>query len=333
MSSVRSRSGGSSTGTKQPGLDRLLEIPVGGRDQAHVDVERFDAADTFEARFLQHAQELHLHVDGQLADLIEKQRAAVRELEAARLLRDRTRERALLVAEQLGLDERGRDGGGVDADERLVLARGFAVERERDELLAGAALARDEDGGRRVRDLLDHVLNLQHARRGAHEGARVVVSACGGLLDVAFSVLERLLDDREHFVALIRLGDEVKRALLERRHREIDGAMRRQHNDGQVLEALGDAREQLHAIEAGHAQVRDHEVKRLPRVRRFARLEHLERFLPGLHCDDLVAVLPQGGREHLAQRGFVVGDQDSTRAHAASDTLFARTGRASRALL
>ena len=54
---------------------------------------------------LQHAQELHLHLAGELADLVEEQGAAVRELEATGLLRDRAGERAALVAEELALEQ------------------------------------------------------------------------------------------------------------------------------------------------------------------------------------------------------------------------------------
>ena len=114
MSSVRSRSGGSVDGDHvQPGeqilakqalLDRLLEIAVRRRDEPHVDAQRLDAADALERALLQDAQQLHLHVDRQLAYLVEEQRSAVRQLEAPRLLRHGTGKRALLVPEQLGLE-------------------------------------------------------------------------------------------------------------------------------------------------------------------------------------------------------------------------------------
>ena len=44
---------------------------------------RLDAADTLERPLLEHAQQLHLHVEGHVADLVEKQSAAVGELEPA----------------------------------------------------------------------------------------------------------------------------------------------------------------------------------------------------------------------------------------------------------
>ena len=53
----------------------------------------------------------------------------------------RAGERALLVAEQLGLEQVLRDRRAVDRDKRAVGARTERVERAREQLLAGAALA------------------------------------------------------------------------------------------------------------------------------------------------------------------------------------------------
>ena len=58
---------------------------------------------------LQHAQQLRLQLERDVADLVEKQRAAVRQLEAADPLRDRAGERAALVAEELALQQAGRE--------------------------------------------------------------------------------------------------------------------------------------------------------------------------------------------------------------------------------
>ena len=55
-------------------------------------------------------------------------------------------ERAPLVTEELGLDERLHDGGWIDRDERPLAPRPLAVNRPRDQLLAGAALAGDQHG-------------------------------------------------------------------------------------------------------------------------------------------------------------------------------------------
>ena len=55
-------------------------------------------------------------------------------------------ERALLVAEELGLEQRLGQGGAVDGDERPLRARAPRVQRPGEELLAGAALAFEQHG-------------------------------------------------------------------------------------------------------------------------------------------------------------------------------------------
>ncbi len=78
------------------------------------------AADALDHALLQEAQQLGLQRQRHVADLVEKQRAAVGELELAGRLPHRAGEGALLVAEQLALEQRFRDGRAVDRDERLA---------------------------------------------------------------------------------------------------------------------------------------------------------------------------------------------------------------------
>ena len=103
-----------------PLLHRLERVDVGGGDDPHVDVLLGAAAEAPERALLQHAQQLDLRRRHHLGDLVEEQRAAVRELEAAQPPLDGAGERALLVAEELALEQRFRDGRAVDRDERLV---------------------------------------------------------------------------------------------------------------------------------------------------------------------------------------------------------------------
>ena len=62
----------------------------------------------------------------QLADLVEEERAAVGQLELPELARVRAGEGALLVAEQLGLDQGVGDRGAVDRHEGLGRGAGSA---------------------------------------------------------------------------------------------------------------------------------------------------------------------------------------------------------------
>ena len=67
--------------------------------------QRARAAQALELALLQHAQQLRLQLQRDLADLVEKHRAVVGQLEAADALRDRAGERAPLVPEQLALEQ------------------------------------------------------------------------------------------------------------------------------------------------------------------------------------------------------------------------------------
>ncbi len=152
MSSRRSRSGGRLHGdhvdaeveilAEAPGLHLVVEVPVGGADQAHVDADRLGAADRPDLAVLQRAQQLRLHLGPHVADLVEEQGAAVGHLEQAALGADGAGERAARVAEQLGLEQRLGQRRAVDRHERRVGARRVGVDGARDQLLAGARLAR-----------------------------------------------------------------------------------------------------------------------------------------------------------------------------------------------
>ena len=125
----------------------LEEIAVRGRDDTHVGRQRDRAADPFELALLEHAQQEHLRLHGQLADLVEEEGSAGRELEAAAPPLQRPREGASLVAEQLRRDQRLRNRGAVDAHERAVGAARPGVDGARQQLLARSGLAGHEHGG------------------------------------------------------------------------------------------------------------------------------------------------------------------------------------------
>jgi hypothetical protein len=84
---------------------------------------------------------LRLQLERQLADLVEEQRAAVGALEGAGPIGHRAGERALLVAEQLALDQRRGDRAAVEHHHRAAAARAGVVDGVGQQILAGAGLA------------------------------------------------------------------------------------------------------------------------------------------------------------------------------------------------
>ena len=65
------------------GCARGVHVVMRGRDEAHVGEAVFDVAQAAEAFVLEHLEQLRLHLQVDVADLVEKQRPAVGEVEAA----------------------------------------------------------------------------------------------------------------------------------------------------------------------------------------------------------------------------------------------------------
>ena len=93
------------------------------------------------------------------------------------LARLRAGERALLVAEELRLDQRVGQRRAAHLDERLLRAQRVVVDGVRDQLLAGARLAADEHGRVGRRDLRDLLVHLPHRPAGADDVREVVALA------------------------------------------------------------------------------------------------------------------------------------------------------------
>ncbi len=127
--------------------DRAFQALVGRRDQADIDADVVVAADAADLLVLEHAQQPDLHVERHLADLVEEQRAVVGGFEMADAAGDRAGKAALFMAEQFGFDQFARDRAAVDRDERGGGTLRGAVQRMRDQLLAGARRAGDQDRG------------------------------------------------------------------------------------------------------------------------------------------------------------------------------------------
>jgi hypothetical protein len=185
MSSARSRSGGKvdrehvepvqQVLAQLARLHRFQRVAVGRRDHAHVGLQHLRGAHAHEGARLQHAQQLDLQVQRHLGDLVQEQRASARALEKALVLAVRAREAALLVAEDLRLDQVRRDRPAVDRQERLGAPARQVVHRARDHLLAAAALARDEHRHRRARHAQDLLVHAAHARRLAPQQPEVAL--------------------------------------------------------------------------------------------------------------------------------------------------------------
>src|SRR5690606_6496766 len=171
-------------------LDRGLEVAVGGRDQPHVGLELLVGADRSNLALLERAQQLGLDLQRDLADLVEEQRAAGRLLKQARARLAGVGEGPLRVAEQLALEQGVGDRRAVDRHERGRAADTATMERARDQLLAGAALAGDQYRRVGLARAGDQVVELLHRRAGAEQAleAALLGDDLAQLLDLALGL-------------------------------------------------------------------------------------------------------------------------------------------------
>ena len=182
------------------------------------------------------------------------------------------------------------------------------MERARHQLLAGAALARDEDGRAGRRGHLDEVMDLLHRAAGAEETAEPArffeLATEEGHLAHDLRLLERLLDERPEPARLHRLGDVVVDPALHRRHRGIHGRVPGEddHCGGRAVLLKGAGEGQ--AVHPGHHEVRDHQI-RPDRERALEGLVAVVRLL------DLVSPAGQQCGETIERVGVVIGHKNS----------------------
>src|SRR5881396_1971736 len=146
------------------GLHELLEIAVGGRDQAQGHLQLLRAAQPPKPPTLEHVEQLRLQFGSELRDLVEKQCAAVRHLDEAALRFTGVGEGSPLVAEQLGLEQAWGKRRAVDLHEPSYRMRARVVNGAGDQVFARAAVAEQQHGrawdGRHLADECAHPLGL-----------------------------------------------------------------------------------------------------------------------------------------------------------------------------
>src|SRR5262245_54941874 len=143
----------------------LPQIPVGRGDEANVDAPGLAASHRRVLAELEHAQELRLQGQAELADLVDEQSAGVREGEDAVLGLDGAGEGASHVSEELALHEAVGDGRAVQRDERPYATGSGIVDGPRHQLLPGAVLTVDVDVGVRLGGARGRGEDLAHGRR------------------------------------------------------------------------------------------------------------------------------------------------------------------------
>src|SRR5216117_4194925 len=286
-----------------------LEVLVGGRDEAYVDPDRQVAAHALELLLLDGAQELRLRLERHVAHLVEEERAAVGRLELPLAPRDGARERALLVAEELALDQLLAERRAVHLDQRLRAPRAPVVERVRHQLLAGAARAADQHGDVGVGDLVDGLEEPAHGR-ALPDDLLEAERALHLLEEPAVVAAEKhrvhhAADDQPELVVVEGLRHVVDGAELHRLHGDLLRAVGGDHDDRQVRVDAAGVLEHLHAADPVHAEIGDDDVEA-------PGLDAPERLLTAPRRLDVIAFLAEQALQGQHHRLLVVDDQDAT---------------------
>ena len=115
-------------------------------------------------------EKLRLERSGSLVDLVQEDGAVAGCREVPDAIAVRSRERPLLVTEQLGLEQVLRDRAAVDRGERLVHPRPGVVNDPRDGALARARLAFEHDRLIDVSEVPGQFEDVEHCGGGGDEG-------------------------------------------------------------------------------------------------------------------------------------------------------------------
>ncbi len=210
------------------------------------------------------------------------------------------------MPEQLALEQAVRNRRAVDGDEWRAPSRRFEMDRARDQLLAGAALAAEQNGRVVGDDASDQFVNFLH--RGAAPDYLAADELAIHLVLEAVEIrglradFHRALDrSRDQIEIGERLGQVVVSAALHRLDRVVHRARRRDHDDQRADSFAVRGRQHVEAAVARHDDIEQSDVESIA-------AQGSER---GRAVDRLVDAMPVGFEpmpQNEADRGVVVGD-------------------------
>ena len=179
--------------------DRFLEPAIGRGDDPYVHADVSLAAQSGELAVLQDMEQLRLKRGRHLADLVEKDRSVVGELEFSRFRLQSSAECASLEAEHLRFEQVSGEGGAVDLDERFVAPGRKCAERSCDELFASPTLSANQNGRVGVRHQRDELANLDHRRALPQQfDGRVLVVRLGASVLLSPDLIYRVVSSAYH---------------------------------------------------------------------------------------------------------------------------------------
>ena len=118
-------------------LDFVFQATVGRRDEPHIYVAHMTCPNRPDLSRLKEAQQLGLHAERHLPDLVEEDRPSIRPFQQACVVRGRPGECPSTMTEELAFEQGLRDRRGVHGGKGHLRADTRLVKSLADQLLAG----------------------------------------------------------------------------------------------------------------------------------------------------------------------------------------------------
>ena len=287
-------------------LDQPCQVPMGRRDQPDIHPTVLYISEAPEASFFEDLEQLGLHRKVHVSDLVEKQRAAVRDFQQSDLARDRSGERPFFVTEEFGLEEIPVETGAIEIQKALLAPGAVVMKPGGEDSLARTGLAPDEDGpvgGEYFPGLLGQRADRRAlAEKGVERLPSPNSFVAQPTAPVAL-VLEGPLKNEKEGRPVDRLHQELLGAHFQGLHGHPERGVVGQDNTGRPRIGGLHEREKIERAAVGEPAARDDGV-RPPSP------EAVPRRPAGLRLLDFVTVRFQNGLEVPADTGIVIDEQD-----------------------
>ena len=286
-------------------LPCLLEIDVGGGKETEFGLDRFGAADALDLAFLNRPEQLRLEVEPQIADLVEKQRAAVASSNLPSCCRcapvnaPRSCPKSSLSASSRGIAAQftAMNGASGSPASRWISRASSSLPVPLSPRMSTVA---DSFAILCTRSTMSRAILLEPTTN-----SRSVCSAtCAERQHLPIQVLPLagVPHERSQLVVVEILGDVVIGAVLHGLHGGLNFTNRRDHDDLDQAEVLLDDPQHFEAADAGQADVEHHQIDVLA-------VEDRQRRLAARHAEHPVITLQDCG-QRVPHPFIVVDDED-----------------------
>ncbi len=209
--------------------DRFFQIAVGGRNDAHVDFNRFVGTDSRDFAAFQHTQKFDLRGERHVSHFVEKQCSPVGIFKLTDAIGARVGERPLHMAKKLAFQNMFAERGTIEGHEGTALAGAVLMNRLCDQLLSRAGIPLDQHrgiGGGDPAQTVDHFVHLRTVADHPFKTKFLIEPAAQlGISATQMLIARGIVDHRPQLFEIERLQEIIERPLLHRLNRRLDRAM------------------------------------------------------------------------------------------------------------